>query len=228
MLSYTVSPACLLPHVPAGTELEHWEGTALVSLIAFSFLNTKVAGVPIPFHRSFEQINLRFYVRRERPEGWRRGAVFLREVVPRRAMASIARWLYNESFVACPTRSAQVAEDGDRRVEYGWRHAGKWLTVGATRTGDPVLPGAGSAEELITERYCGYSSQRDGGTLEYRLEHPQWRVWPTSAHVTDGDFRAFYGPELGAALASSAPTSALIAEGSPVQLHRGQRLELPV
>ena len=105
MLNYAVDPAILVPHVPNGTELDTWEGTTFTSLVAFSFLSTRVKSLPIPFHRDFEEINLRFYVRAKGPEGWRRGVVFVKEVVPRLAIASVARWLYNENYVACPTRS---------------------------------------------------------------------------------------------------------------------------
>ena len=37
---------------------------AYVSLVGFRFLNTRVLGVSIPFHRDFDEVNLRFYVRR--------------------------------------------------------------------------------------------------------------------------------------------------------------------
>lgn len=224
MLNYPIEPSILAPHVPRGTELDEWGGRTFISLVAFSFLDTRVKGVAVPFHRDFEEINLRFYVRFKGPEGWRRGVVFVREVVPRRAIASIARWLYNENYVACPTRSdRQQAADGSRILEYGWSHKGNWLTIGATHSGSPSLPEKGSEEEFITEHYWGYTSQRDGGTVEYRVEHPQWNVWPASDHVASGDFADFYGSEFAEALRST-PSSAFVADGSAVTVRGGSRV----
>src|SRR5271154_3596191 len=104
MLNYAIDPAVLRPLVPAGVELDLWQGDALVSMVGFLFLGTRVLGVPVLWHRDFEEVNLRFYVRRETPEGWRRGVTFVREIVPRLAIAVLARVLYNEPYVACPMR----------------------------------------------------------------------------------------------------------------------------
>lgn len=105
MLNFPIEPQALQRYAPRGTEIDAWEGTSFISLVAFRFLNTRVRGLAIPFHRDFEEINLRFYVRSRGPEGWRRGVVFIREVVPKQAIASIARWLYNENYV--PVRRAR-------------------------------------------------------------------------------------------------------------------------
>ena len=35
MLNYEVDPAILAPHVPAGTELDPWQGDMLVSMVGF-------------------------------------------------------------------------------------------------------------------------------------------------------------------------------------------------
>ena len=232
MLSYTIEPQVLAKHVPRGTELDVWQGHTFVSLVAFRFLNTKVKGLPVPFHRHFDEINLRFYVRYRGPDGWRRGVVFVREVVPRWAIAAVARWLYNENYVACPTRSTWIepnqeseGHDSRGRVEYGWRHAGSWLNLSARFDGQPSEIETGSQEEFITEHFWGYSSQRDGGTVEYQVEHPKWRVWPASDARVEGDVISFYGEEFASALAGP-PSSAFIADGSPVIVRGGQRIDL--
>ncbi len=224
MLNFSIQPSVLEPYVPRGTELDAWNGTTYVSLVAFSFVDTKVRGFSIPLHRDFEEINLRFYVRSTCPDR-RRGVVFVREVVPRFAIASIAKWIYNENYVACPTRSTidpQVADNGGSAI-YGWKHNGQWLTIGAEFSGVPELPAEGSEEEFISEHYWGYSCQRDGSTVEYRVEHPQWRVWTATKFTALGDFGDFYGSQFGAALAES-PTSVFVADGSPVTVREGVKL----
>jgi len=225
MLNFAIEPAALMPLVPRGTELDSWKGTTYVSLVAFSFLDTRVKRLPVPFHRDFEEINLRFYVRAHGSEGPRRGVVFVREVVPRLAIAAIARWLYNENYVACATRSTIAGSigDGGGSATYSWKHRGQWLTIGAEYCGDPALPSENSEEQFITEHYWGYSSKRDGSTIEYRVEHPQWRVWPAMRHTAAGDFSGFYGSEFAAALART-PTSVFVADGSPVVVRNGAPL----
>src|SRR6186997_297859 len=84
ILTFRVEPDVLAPYIPAGTSLDPFEGETLVSLVGFRFLDTRVRGVPIPGHRNFDEINLRFYVKRPMPDGTvRRGVTFIREIVPR-------------------------------------------------------------------------------------------------------------------------------------------------
>ena len=105
MLNYEVSPALLRPRVPAGTELDSWNGATLASMVGLRFLDTRVMGIPVPGHRHFDEVNLRFYVRRRGEDGeWRRAVVFVRELVPRRAIALVARWCYHAPYVAVPMR----------------------------------------------------------------------------------------------------------------------------
>ncbi len=225
MLNYEIEPALVRPHVPRGTELDAWNGKALVSMVGFLFLDTRVLGLPIPFHRNFEEVNLRFYVRRRGPEGWRRGVVFLKEIVPRQAIATVARWLYNERYVALPMRhtlSPAHAESAPR-VEYAWRHRGRWNRLVAQTTGELQVITPGSEEEFITEHYWGYTAQRDGGCLEYQVEHPPWRVRQVRDSVLDCDAAELYGSEFASVLGGR-PSSAFVAEGSAVIVRRGARI----
>ena len=225
MLNFPIDPAALAPYRPHGTELDSWQGTTFVSLVGFRFLDTRVKGIPIPLHRNFDEINLRFYVRSRGPEGWRRGVVFIREVVPRAAIALVARWLYKENYVACPTRSITRDPVGSDPgvAEYRWKHRGGWFTIGAEYCGDAAAPDPDSEEEFITEHYWGYSSRPDRGTVEYRVEHPRWRVWSARRTMLAGDFSAFYGPEFREAL-ETAPSSSFVADGSRVAVKHAHQL----
>ncbi len=225
MLNFPIDREVLIPHAPRGTEVDAWNGTAFVSLVGFRFSDTRVKGLPIPFHRNFDEINLRFYVRYRGSEGWRRGVVFVREVVPRPAIALMARWMYNENYVACPTRSEIQEPTVDRTgsAEYKWKYRGDWLTIGAEYRGESAFPAAGSEEEFITEHYWGYSSQRDGSSVEYRVEHPQWRVWSATAVSFNGDISSFCGAEFAASLGTK-PSSVFVADGSPIVVRHGARL----
>src|SRR5262245_47245447 len=143
MLNYVIDPAILEPLIPAGTMLDRWHGQTLVSLVGFRFTAAHVLGVAVPFHRTFDEVNLRFYVRRTAPSGEvRRGVVFVRELVPRRAVALVARWAYNEPYRVVPMRSAapDVPLDAPGRVTYEWRTGGRWQRLVATAVGRPVVP----------------------------------------------------------------------------------------
>jgi len=179
MLNYEVERAVLRPLVPAGTALDLWQDRALVSVVGFKFLSTRVLGVAVPFHRDFEEVNLRFYVRHDVPGAEaRRGVVFVRELVPRAAIANLARLAYNEPYRAVPMRSVVPAGrvDTPGRLTYEWRTGGAWQSLAATATGAPAVPEPGSENAFITEHHWGYTRQRDGSTVEYEVTNPVWRV----------------------------------------------------
>jgi uncharacterized protein YqjF (DUF2071 family) len=223
MLNYPVERELLEPHVPPGTVLDTYQGKAYVSLVAFLFLKTRVFGVPVPLHTDFEEVNLRFYVRRFSGEEWRRGVVFIKEIVPRRAIAGIARLLYNENYVALPMSHEVHLDETGIRVDYRWQHEDAWHTLRASSTQRPILPQPGSLEEFITEHYWGYAAQKAAGCMEYQVEHPRWSVWRVNDAVLDCNIAGLYDPKF-APFFSGPPTSAFIADGSPVTVYRGTKL----
>lgn len=223
MLNYAVDPAILASRVPAGLTLDTWQGQTLVSLVGFRFLRTRLLGVPVPFHANFDEVNLRFYVRCDVPTETRRGVVFIKEIVPLPALAWVARAAYNENYVALPMRHmvSLPATATDRgRVSYEWRLHGRWNRLAAEVAGEPSPLAPGSEAEFITEHYWGYARQRDGATLEYGVEHPRWSVWRAASAEFDGDVAALYGAAF-APFLSRPPTSAFVADGSPVVVRRG-------
>ncbi len=215
MLNWRVDPGLIMPYVPRGTELDFHDGHTYVSVVGFLFRNTRLLGVPVPWHRTFEEVNLRFYIRR----GEKRAVAFVREIVPKRAIAVVARWSYNEPYVALPMRH----RIGEAAASYVWLHDGRWLEVSVRGEGSPVPLAAGSHEEFIAEHYWGYCAQRDGGTIEYRVEHPPWRVWRAKEAALSPEAAAFYPPEFARTL--SRPTdTAFLAEGSAVTVYKPVRV----
>lgn len=223
LLNYVVDPALLQPFVPTGTELDAWDGKYFASLVGFRFLNTKVMGMKLPFHCNFDEVNLRFYVRRQEGREARRGVVFIREIVPRRAIALMARIFYNEKYIALPMQHEIVHRDDGMDVKYGWtaRSGGNALSVAAS--GAPQVPAETSEAHFITEHFWGYSAQRDGGCVEYQVEHPSWEVWNTDSARFEGDATELYGADFAAVLRCK-PDSAFLAVGSPVIVRRGRKL----
>jgi uncharacterized protein len=216
MLNYQIDPAALRPLVPPGTELDFFEGTTFVSVVGFRFLNTKVRGWTVPFHRDFEEVNLRFYVRRRVAGEWRRGVVFIRELVPRWAIAWVARTCYGEPYRSLPMRHEIGVSGGEVNVEYGWCRRGTWESVRAAGVGSAQPIANGSLEEFITEHYWGYTARRHTCT-EYQVEHPHWRVWQATEATLCANVTELYGHQFADSLAVP-PASAFIADGSPVNV----------
>ncbi|HKI68695.1 MAG TPA: DUF2071 domain-containing protein [Verrucomicrobiae bacterium] len=221
MLNYEIEAQILAPFVPGGTDLDSWNERIFISVVGFLFQNTQVFGVPIPFHRHFEEVNLRFYVRRKEGHGWRRGVVFVKELVPRRAIALAARAFYNENYLALPMFHSIEGRRGKaeetKSVEYSWRFSGTTNCLKLTTHGAAQSLRDGSEQEFITEHYWGYSAQRDGTTLEYRVEHPRWRVWDAEEAELHCDVADLYGRQFCNSL-NCKPTSAFLAEGSAVSV----------
>lgn len=233
MVNYAVDPAVLAPLAPAGTELDLYGGAAIASMVGFRFLRTRLLGVPVPGHADFDEVNLRFYVRHTTAAGEvRRGAVFVREIVPRRAVAHTARLCYNEPYLALPMRSSAPRVPNDPapgRLCYEWRGGAgdprRWHALEATVGGPPAELAPGSEEEFVAEHYWGYTRQRDGGTVEYQVRHPRWRAWPARGARLDADAAGLYGAAFAEAL-GAAPRSAFVAEGSAVAVCFPRRLRL--
>ena len=214
MLNFVADPALLEPLVPRGTELDFDQGETFVSIVGFLFLDTRIVGLPIPLHRNFEELNLRFYVRRKAADGWRRGVTFVRELVPRQAIAFVARVFYDEPYSAAAMRHRIQHQSDALTIEYQWGRRRVWETLAMTAVGEPRDSLAGSHEEFITEHYWGYTA-RPSGTSEYAVEHPRWRFWPAATWRFDADVAALYGDRFVPTLQAK-PASAFIAEGSRV------------
>jgi hypothetical protein len=238
MINYEVDPGLVLHRAPRGTILDLWQGRCVVSLVGFLFGETRVKGIPVPFHRHFEEVNLRYYIQRKTSLETKRAVGFVREIVPQRAVAWMARLLFNENYVALPMDHRIDLESGptyhafpkirepvrlEGRVEYGWKEGGRRHFLAATRASEwePLKPG--SEEEFIAEHYWGYVAQRDGATVEYQVVHPPWRISRVKEVRVEIDWSMVYGAEWREPL-SRPPVSAFLAEGSEVSVMDGHRI----
>ncbi|NLG97694.1 MAG: DUF2071 domain-containing protein [Chloroflexi bacterium] len=232
MLNYEIDPAVLDPLVPYGTELDLWDGKAIISIVGFMFKNTRLLGMAIPFHQNFEEVNLRFYVRRackpgdHAEEDPRRGVVFVREIVPRPWVARVANIVCGENYIALPMRHTIEEVNGticpQGLVEYSWRYRGRLNRLGGLAAGEPHPIQAGSEEEFIAEHYWGYSRQGKKRTGVYRIEHPQWRIRQVEQPYLLCDVKRMYGETFEPFLRRR-PRSAFLAEGSPVTVYTARR-----
>jgi uncharacterized protein len=215
MANYRVEPSVLAPFVPTGTELDFWNGETYVSLVAFKFFNTRVLGMPVPFHTNFLEVNLRFYVRRAE----KRGVVFIKEIVPRFAISLVARTLYGEPYETWKMRCLHVEND----LTYAWSKAGLFNEINVKFKSDKGVPADNSHESFIIEHYWGYTRRGPARTDEYKVEHPKWSLWETGDAKIDVDFGAVYGREFDF-LINSEPVSTLLAKGSEISVYKGEKI----
>lgn len=225
LLNYTVPTELLEPLVPKGTELHLLRGEAYVSVVGFMFANTRVRGIAIPFHRTFEEVNLRFYVNR-RVDGQERHAVtFIRELVPRVAIAMVARLAYNEPYLhVSMSHRLELNPAKPRLAEYRWGFDGAETgAVVGDALGRTEVPADDSDEAFMTQRHWGYTRQRDGSTVEYHVAHPVWRVGRIERGLIEGDTTRVFGAKFAEILAGP-PRSSFFADGSAVSVHDPVRL----
>ena len=222
LINYAVEPGRLLPYLPPGLELDTVGGQAFVSLVAFDFLNTRVLGIPWPGYRSFPEINLRFYVR----EGERRGVAFIREFVPKRLIAGIARALYNEPYAAVPMRSVVRERDGALEVEHVLKASGRAQRIFISAGSIESVPAEDSEAHFFKEHSWGYGRSRSGRLTRYEVQHPVWATYPVERFNLDWEFGAAYGPAW-SDLARTAPRSVLLAKGSPIRVSLYSSLARP-
>ena len=223
MANYEVSPEILQKYLPYKTELDFWNNRCYVSLVGFQFLETKVLGIKFPFHTNFDEVNLRFYVHYNDNGEWKRGVVFIKEIVPKAMITLIANTIYHENYATHPCKHDIHTAGNQLFVQYSWKHKEIWnhIQVNADSATKPIE--VRSEEEFITEHYWGYAAYSTKKTNEYQVQHPRWNVHSVRDYNIKCDFEELYGHEF-AFLKNTKPISVLLAEGSEVSVFKGKAI----
>lgn len=221
IINYEINPQILLQYLPEGTELDFYKGKCYVSLVGFMFLNTKLMGIPVPFHRDFEEVNLRFYVKKKENGTWKRGVVFIKEIVPKPALSFIANSVYKENYHTLPMKNFIHEKEGELLIRYSWKDK-NWhsIEIKAESTQQPMK--AGSEFEFITEHYWGFT-KKENRTSEYEVCHPKWNFYSVKEHQLDIDFQKLYGNGFDC-LNHQEPVSVMLAEGSEIQVKKKKHI----
>jgi uncharacterized protein YqjF (DUF2071 family) len=221
--NYVVDPKILAPYLPYKTVIDLWNGNCYVSLVGFRFINTRLKGIAVPFHRDFEEVNLRFYVRYKDATGWKRGVTFIKEIVPKRALTFIANTFYKEKYVTLPMKHDIRVVDHQLNVSYAWKCKERWHSISLQADQTPCEIAINSEEEFITEHYWGYTPVKAEATSEYEVSHPRWQVYPVNGYTIDVDFDTVYGKDF-AFLKEAKPVSVMLAEGSGIAVLSKQEI----
>lgn len=221
LLTYRVDPAILQKWLPPGCQLDSFAGTTgFVSLVAFDFLETRVMGIGWPLPRGmrdFSEINLRFYVRHTHQGASQRGVCFIREFVPSRTVAAVARWVYNEPYRAARMSSQVRTTNGDSNISHRLNWRGKEHRLEAHIGKESSIPPSESVEHFFKEHQWGYGRRRDGRLLRYEVIHPEWSIYQLKSFKLDWDWEMVYGKEW-TILQNDQPFHAMVAVGSQVRV----------
>lgn len=169
---WRVDPDVLRPHVPEALGLETFDGSAWLGITPLHLSGLRFRGtLPVPVMSSFEQVNVRTYVRAAGMPGvW----LFSLDCSSRLAVEA-ARRLYK-----LPYHRARITVEGDA-FEAARLGAPAVVFSARYRPAGPVEPARpGSLEEFLTERYCLYA-----GDGRYRAEthHAPWPLRPAEAQI---------------------------------------------
>ena len=223
MANYAVDQKLLEPYLPYNTEPDLWNDTCYVSLVGFMFLNTSIKGFRIPMHINFEEVNLRFYVRYKSGDGWKRGVVFIKEIVPKPALTIVANTIYKEHYETMPMSHSWDHNELDQTVEYKWKKNKNWNSIKVKAGLQSKCISENSEEEFITEHYWGYTKVGNHKTSEYAVEHPRWEVYDILDYTIDVEFAQVYGEDF-SILKDLKPNSVFLAEGSEILVKQGQKI----
>ena len=217
LANYAVDPEILKPYLPAGTEIDFWNETCYVSIVGFLFDEVKIKGIPILGHTSFPEVNLRFYVRRFEKGEWKKGVVFIKEIVPKTMITFIANTLYNEKYQTLPMRHQWDILENEQRIEYEWKVNNKWNYLRVKAGVEPVDIKEGSEAEFITEHYWGYTKRSEKKTSVYEVVHPRWKVYRMHNLNFSFSVKELYGQAFVPFLEIK-PKSIFLAEGSGISI----------
>ena len=217
MVNYEIDPSYLLPYLPKGVELDHYEGKTYISLVGFLFKNASIFKLPIPFINTFEEVNLRFYVVRKDGDKLKRGVVFINETVPNKIVAFVANKLYKEHYTAISTKHHWDIGDKTKTIEYQWKVNKVWNNIKVNASVESVKMSPDSMEHFIFEHYFGYTKVNTKESIEYKINHPSWKINTINNYDINCDFEKFYGKQFDV-LNLSKPKSVMIAEGSDISV----------
>ncbi|MEM6686756.1 MAG: DUF2071 domain-containing protein [Bacteroidota bacterium] len=224
-INYTIEPELLAEYVPKGTELDSYNGKCFVSVIGFIFKDTKVLGCKMPGLHTFEEVNLRFYVKREDNGIVKRAAVFIQEMVPKRLLSFVANTVYHEHYVTRPMSHVWDITPKKLNISYSWKLNRTAQFIAVKAANEPKSFPDNSEIEFISEHYYGYTKYNDRKTFEFEVTHPRWQYYDVDSYEFDLDFELNYGKKF-AHLTQQTPDSVFLMEGSAITVEPKKTLKI--
>ena len=179
---WPVDAEMLRGKIPAGFELDIFEGQAWVAVVPFQMSNVAPRGVPaLPWVSAFPELNVRTYVRVADTPGVYFFSLDAGNAVAVGAARTLAHLPYYTAEMTVDTRDGWIAYNSRRtssgapRAEF----AGRYRPVGELQP-----PADGTLEHFLTERYCLFTVDNDFHALQLDIHHPPWPLQGAEAEIT--------------------------------------------
>ena len=172
---WTVPADALRAHVPAGLDIDHFEGRAYLGLTPFRVTNLRLRGLPpVPGFSSFLELNCRTYV----SHGDKPGIWFFSLDASSRFAVEGARRLYKLPYfrarMSGPPHFTSVRLNSER--EHHW-------DATYERTGAASHAPPRTLEHFLAERYCLYSVDEAGRLHRAEIHHLPWPLQGAEAEI---------------------------------------------
>lgn len=203
---WPIEAARLRPLVPAGLDIQEFEGSSWIGLVPFRMTGVMRRPWPdLPWVSAFPECNVRLYVERDgRPGVWFLGLD---------AANPLAVWAARRFFHLPYHRAAMSLVAGPDGIHYRSRRPGAELEALYRPTSAVYGAKPGSLEHWLTERYCLYARAPDGSLLRNDVHHAPWPLQKAEATIATNTMFAVHG---------------LTVEGPPPVLHFADRLDVVV
>ena len=223
VINFEIDPKLLRNFIPPKTELDFFNETSFVTLMARACKNVKPYGWPIVFAKSIDQILLRFYVKRKVGDTWRRGVCLIRDYLPKRKASFFLNWMFKHSFTQVPIkRTSSNFESGLPTqlptVEYQWTTGDYVNHIKVNARSQMRQQEQETKESFVLDHHYGYTV-KEGKTYEYYVEYSPWAMWDAQSGSFDCDTENVFGRPFVRAL-KQRPASVFLARGSDVIIYR--------
>lgn len=217
--NYIIDPKILEKYIPFGTILDLHQEKCYVSLVCFKYSNTQLFGIKFPFYKNFEEINLRFYVKREISPGiWRKEAAFTQLFFPKRPLTFIANFIYKENYKTRPIKHTLKKNEFHDVTTYYIKNK-KWfhISVSYDRKLHPIVKT--SSEYFFHGHLWGTAKVNSKSSTSYKIEHPEWKTYSITNWEINVDFGSLFGNDF-KFLNAIKPESVMMTEGSKVTVKK--------
>jgi uncharacterized protein YqjF (DUF2071 family) len=174
-MHWPVAPDVLRPLIPAGLDVDTYEGHGYVALVPFTMSGIRWSYTPeIPWISTFHEFNVRTYVRRNAagPGVW-----FFSLDAARLLAVMAARRAFFLPYYHARMRMVAGEDRVDYRTERFGAPRGRAFFRGSYGGGRELPRSSpGSLEYFLTERYCLYAASPRGTIYRASVHHAPWQL----------------------------------------------------
>jgi uncharacterized protein YqjF (DUF2071 family) len=185
-LHWPIPPERLQPLLPAGLELDTFDGSAWLGVVPFRMEAIRHRLLPpLPGARAFPELNVRTYVR----HAGLRGVYFFSLDAAHRPAVRVARRTFH-----LPYFDARMSCDRSPATGTITYHSTRTHRLAPPATFDatyapilnapPATPPPGTLEYFLTARYCLYSHSPTGQIFRGHIDHPPWPLQPAACDLS--------------------------------------------